>query len=118
MRSGGWVGRCRSGLSRTHACVPALQGAPGPNLRDSAAPDPANGVAPRAHRPATKYAWFMPTITRNATHYALWYYIDGNARGVAVADNPIGPFKVTRTARTQPVCAARARTRAMMHTSN
>ena len=44
--------------------------------------------------PATKYAWFMPTITRNATHYALWYYIDMYARGVAVSESPTGPFKI------------------------
>jgi hypothetical protein len=22
--------------------------------------------------PAKEYAWFMPTIVKNATHYALW----------------------------------------------
>ncbi len=49
---------------------------------------------PQTRWPATKYAWFMPTITRNTTHYALWYYIDDFARGVAVSSSPIGPFKI------------------------
>lgn len=49
---------------------------------------------PATRWPATKYAWFMPTITRNATHYALWYYIDKFARGVAVSESPTGPFSI------------------------
>jgi hypothetical protein len=49
---------------------------------------------PNTRWPATQFAWFMPTITRNASHYALWYYIDDNARGVAVSSSPVGPFKI------------------------
>jgi len=44
--------------------------------------------------PTKEYAWFMPTIVKNATHYALWYYIDDWARGVAVSSSPTGPFTV------------------------
>lgn len=40
---------------------------------------------PETRWPATKYAWFMPTIIHNGTHFALWYYIDDHARGVAVS---------------------------------
>ena len=52
--------------------------------------DPANRF------PATKFAWFMPTITYSpkSGRYALWYYVDANARGVAVSDSPVGPFKI------------------------
>ena len=46
-------------------------------------------IIPEMHDPDTRwpakdYAWFMPTIIHNSTHYALWYYIDDHARGVAV----------------------------------
>lgn len=44
--------------------------------------------------PTKEYAWFMPTIVKNATHYALWYYIDDFARGVAVSSSPVGPFTI------------------------
>jgi hypothetical protein len=44
--------------------------------------------------PAKEFAWFMPTIVRNATHFALWYYIDKNSRGVAVSSSPTGPFAI------------------------
>jgi len=46
--------------------------------------------------PAKEYAWFMPTIIHNPTTgvYAMWYYIDDYARGVATADTPTGPFKI------------------------
>ena len=45
---------------------------------------------PTTRWPATEYAWFMPTIVANAarTRFALWYYIDGYARGVAVSAPP------------------------------
>lgn len=51
---------------------------------------------PGTRWPAAKYAWFMPTIAHNPKtgRYALWYYIDGYARGVAVSDSPVGPFKI------------------------
>ena len=56
---------------------------------------------PEMHEAATVYpaadkAWFMPTIVHNprTNRFALWYYIDGFARGVAVADSPVGPFKI------------------------
>lgn len=58
-------------------------------------------AVPEMHDPATRwpadrYAWFMPTIAHNPRtgRYALWYYIDGYARGVAVSDSPVGPFKI------------------------
>lgn len=56
-------------------------------------------ILPEMHDPATrwpasKYAWFMPTITTNGTHFALWVYIDRNARLSAVSDSPVGPFKI------------------------
>eukprot|EP01051_Picozoa_sp_SAG22_P001970 SAG22_NODE_83_length_21704_cov_58.556584_13_plen_140_part_00 len=46
--------------------------------------------------PAKDKAWFMPTIVHNPKtgRFALWYYIDGFARGVAVADSAVGPFKI------------------------
>lgn len=49
---------------------------------------------PSASYPASQYAWFMPTIVHNGTHYALWYYIDDYARGVAVSSSPAGPFTI------------------------
>lgn len=44
--------------------------------------------------PAKEFAWFMPTIVKNDTHYALWYYVDDYARGVAVSSSPTGPFTI------------------------
>lgn len=56
---------------------------------------------PEMHDPNTVYpakdkAWFMPTIVHNPDtgRYALWYYIDAYARGVAVSESPVGPFKI------------------------
>jgi hypothetical protein len=56
---------------------------------------------PEMHDPNTVYpakdkAWFMPTIVHNPDtgRYALWYYVDDYARGVAVSDSPAGPFKI------------------------
>ena len=51
---------------------------------------------PKTRWPVAKYAWFMPTIAHNPKtgRYALWYYIDDYARGVAVATSPVGPFKI------------------------
>lgn len=58
-------------------------------------------ILPEMHEPNTRwpvkdYAWFMPTIAHNPKtgRYALWYYIDANARGVAVSTSPVGPFKI------------------------
>ena len=51
---------------------------------------------PHTRWPVSKYAWFMPTIAHNPNtgRYALWYYIDGHARGVAVSTSPVGPFTI------------------------
>ena len=58
-------------------------------------------ILPEMHDPATRwpvaqYAWFMPTIVHNPAtgRYALWYYIDAYARGVAVSTSPTGPFTI------------------------
>jgi hypothetical protein len=41
--------------------------------------------------PAKTKAWFMPTIVHSPKtgRYAMWYYVDGFARGVAVSDSPV-----------------------------
>ena len=46
--------------------------------------------------PAQNKAWFMPTIVHNPEtgRFALWYYVDGYARGVAISDSPVGPFEI------------------------
>lgn len=52
---------------------------------------------PGAVYPVKDYAYFMPTIVHNPKtgRYALWYYVDKMARGVAVSESsPVGPFKI------------------------
>ena len=58
-------------------------------------------ILPEMHDQATRwpvkdYAWFMPTIVHSPKtgRYALWYYVDYYARGVAISSSPIGPFTI------------------------